>query len=184
MGQWWDASEHLRKVPLLLRQSHRKCWPLLFFWTLSSLDAMPKRAAAWWGSQQGRQSEPGQLQGGAEAYSSWEVSVMGDRIYPYCLNQCEFSVLLLVIKCTVERVREFPGWWQWQVSGQWLGSWGGNQVSWAGEQRTPGGMTPMGKSGTSRFNYVEKCLERWSALQSYWRRIFNHRCKQINEMKK
>lgn len=144
MGQWWDASEHLRKVPLLLRL------PLDIVKSGCNAErAAAFRPLAWWWRRQGRQSEPEELQRGAEAYSSLEVSVMGDRIYPYCLNQCEFSVLLLAIKCTVERVREFLGWWQWQVSGQCLGSWGGKQVSWAGEQRTPGGMTPMGKSGTS-----------------------------------
>lgn len=37
---------------------------------------------------------------------------------------------------------------------------GGNPVRRAGEQRAPGGMTPVGKGGTSRLSHGEKCLER------------------------
>lgn len=52
----------------------------------------------------------------------------------------------------------------------------GNQVRRAGEQRAPGGMTPVGKGGTGRLSHGEKCLEGfYKATGGYGR--FNHRLK-------
>lgn len=107
IGHWGEASGYLRKVPLLLRKSHRKSWSLFFLPTSSILDAMPKRAAAilllvWWWNQQGRKTKPGELhRRRAEAHPSW--GSCNTRLYVSSSSELVWAQVFCYVQSNAQR---------------------------------------------------------------------------------